>query len=103
MYIQPADIEALLIAVTGDYAASVFVKQDNYVVAHVTRTVRTDKTQFSRDWWCNYLLGECKLNREVLDAGQTVNMFVGDAAHHSWVFHYQITKRSDRYDFKRSN
>jgi hypothetical protein len=103
MYINPHEIEALLIAVGGDYAKSVFLKTDNYVCGHMTQSVAKGKDTFPRDWWINYLLGECKLNADALTRGETINMFVGDALHHSWIMHYQIVQRGDNYQFTRSN
>ena len=101
MQLNPSDVEALLIAVTGDYAKSVFLKQDNYVAAHMTRTEARGKDTFDRAWWLDYLLLEVRMNSEKLRDGHTINMFVGDALYHSWVMHYQITKEGDTFRFKR--
>ena len=103
MRIEPTEIEALLIAVTGDIAQSVFLKADNFVPAHMTRTKAQGKDTFTRDWWCHYLLQECYTNGLPLARGETINMFIGDALHHSWIMHYQVTKVGDRYAFKRIN
>jgi hypothetical protein len=70
---------------------TIFIKTDNYVVAHITAN---EGLKIGNEWsdarMKEYLIKECELNYNKLSNGQTINIYFGDAKYHQWIRHYQV-------------
>jgi hypothetical protein len=73
-------------------AKKVFIKTENYVTATVTLGVAhaTLAETWPEDRLADYLEQEAKMNHERMASGGVFSIFVGDAAHFSWVLHYHV-------------